>query len=211
MRRLLSICLALCAAAISAMAGQEDPGGHAVPLDRSRDRIVARVVVPSSGQPQGEVQLLRRGELLVVRTLLASKVLKRVVAAIDAKEQRTWPESREGHLASKEYRQELFRATELAWEAFRQRTDRTEKRQMLAIEFIHGPDQALIALALPQLAGACGDLQILEQRPLKVWRAPAGYVRDNSREIIRDSFALDGPAAERLLGSIPDKVPSEER
>jgi hypothetical protein len=199
MRYLLLIWVAICAMPFLAWADQDDLARYAVQLDESHDRVIERVVVPSSGQPQGEVQLVRRGELVVVRTLLASKVLKRAAAAIDSKEQRNWPDGRDGHLASKRYRAELFRATERAWEAFRHRTDRTEKRQMLFIEFIHGPEQALIALALPQLAGDLGELQILDKEPLKVWSAPAGYVRGNIQHIIQDSFGLDGSTTERLL------------
>jgi len=201
MRVLLLTWIALCGLVGGASAGQDDPGRYAALLDTNRDRVVERVVVPSSEQPQGEVQLVRRGDLLVARTLLASKLLKRVAAAIDGKEQRNWPESREGFLASKQYREELFRATEQTWAAFRARADRSEARQMLAIEFILGPDQALIALAIPQLAGPYGELQLLGQQPLKAWRAPAGYVRGNILEIVMDSFGLDRAGAERLIGS----------
>jgi len=200
MRTLMMTWLAVCGLTVWAVAGQDDLARYAAQLDESRDRILERVVVPSAEQPQGEVQLVRRGELLVVRTLLASTVLKRVAAAIDAKEQRNWPESREGHRASKQYREELFRATELAWDAYRARSDRGEARQMLAIEFIVGPrDQALVALSLPRLAGTSGALEVREKQPLKVWRAPAGYVRGNMLEIVMDSFDLDRSGAEKMI------------
>ena len=127
-------------------------------LDASRDRVVARVVVPSVDKPQGEVQVLRRGDLLVVQTLLASRILKRVVAAIDQKEQRRWPDTRTGHIDSKRYRDELFRATSETWSRFKQRSDKNENRQYLAIEFILGPKQSLIALSAPQVTGDYGQL-----------------------------------------------------
>ncbi|MBE0576274.1 MAG: hypothetical protein IH613_10290 [Desulfuromonadales bacterium] len=181
------------------IAAQEPGARYAGQLDWTRDLIVKRVVVPSADQPEGEVQLIRRGDLLVVRTLLSSRILKRVVAAIDSRENRSWPETREGHIDSLRYREELFRATEKSWEAFRQRSDRNRDRQTLAIEFILGPNQSLIALSLPQLSEKGGNLCLIDKRSLKVWRGSEDYVRANILEIIKDSFHLDDAAIAELL------------
>lgn len=172
---------------------------YAEQLDWSQDRIVQRVMVPSAEHPQGEVQLIQRRGLLVVQTLLSSRILKRVVAAIDAKEGRSWPEVRQGYIASIRYREELFRATEKAWEAFRQREDRNQARQTLAIEFILGPKQSLIALSLPQLAKAGSNLDLVDKQPVKVWQEADTYVRENMVEIVKDSFQLTASATEELL------------
>lgn len=169
--------------------------------DPGDDRVVTRIVVPSPEKPHGEVQVIRRGDLLVVQTLLASRILKKVVAVIDQKEQRRWPESRQGHLDSRRYREELFRATTEIWHRFRQRSDQNEKRQYLVIEFILGPKQSMIALSLPQVVGEYGQLQLIDKSELAVWRSSEQYVANNIREIIQDSFDLDAAATEKLLAS----------
>jgi hypothetical protein len=199
MKKLLLTWLWFGGMVLCAAAAQDSAVRYPAMLDTHGDLIVQRVVVPSTEQPQGEVQLIRRGNLLVVQTLLASRVLKQVIGAIDGKEQRNWPEARNGHLASLRYRDELFRATEQAWDIFRQRPDHAETRQFLAIEFIYGPDRTLIALSAPVLAGDYGSLHLTAKRPLQVWRSPEQYVRENIVEIVQDSFRLDRPATESLL------------
>jgi hypothetical protein len=199
MRKLLLVCVWLCCMMVSAIAAPDPGTRYAEMLDEHSDQILKRVVVPSMEQPQGEVQLIRRGDLLVVQTLLASPVLKRVAGVIDDKEQRNWPEARDGYLDSRRYRDELFRATEQAWEIFRQRQDRSESRQFLAIEFIVGPNRDIIALSAPTITGDYGNMRLTAKRPLKVWRSSDQFVRGNIIEIIQDSFDLDRPAAEALL------------
>ena len=177
----------------------------AVLLETANDQVVQRVVVPSIEQPQGEVQLIRRNNLLVVRTLLASRVLKRVGASIDAKERRNWPESRDGYVASIRYRDELFRAIEQSWERFRKRTDPTETRQFLAIEFILADDSAAISLSVPSLTGDYGSMSLSAQDVVQIWKTSQHYVHNNILEIVRDSFRLDEQAASQLLASLwPD-------
>ncbi len=198
--KIISILLmGLCCLSGLAWAAPESGSQDTGQADWSEDRILERVIVPSAEQPQGEVQLLQRRDLLVVQTLLSSRILKRVVAAIDGKEQRNWPETRVGHLASMRYRDELFRATEESWQAFRQRSDRNQDQQTLAIEFILGPDKSMIALSLPKLAGSYGQLQLIDKQPIKSWRVNGDYVRKNMIEIIADSFQLDERAAEERL------------
>ena len=193
-------CLAVLTALTPFASGAQETGSrYAEQLGWTQDQIVRRVVVPSRDQPQGEVRLIRRHNLLVVQTLLSSRILKRVVAAIDAKERRHWPEAHEGHVASSRYREELFRATEKAWEFFRQRGNRDETRQTLAIEFILGNEKSLIALSLPQIAGEYGTLRLIDKLPVKVWRVSGDYVRENALEIIKDSFHLDDADAKELL------------
>ncbi len=194
----------------SSWAGEPRQDRFAALLETTNDQVVHRVVVPSTEQPQGEVQLIRRNNLLIARTLLASRILKRVGAAIDAKERRNWPESRDGHAASVRYRDELFRAVEQAWERFRQRTDPSETCQFLSIEFILAGDSAAIALSLPSLEGDYGRLTLLKQENIQVWKASRNYVRDNILEIVQDSFHLDETAASALLAPLwPDNDRAE--
>jgi len=199
MRKLLLVCAWLCCMVVSAIAAPDTGTRYAEMLDEQGDQILKSVVVPSMEKPQGEVQLIRRGDLLVVQTLLASPVLKRVARVIDDKEQRNWPETRDGYLDSRRYRDELFRATEQAWEFFRQRQDRSESRQFLVIEFIVGPSRDIIALSVPTITGDYGNMRLTAKQPLQVWRSSDQFVRGNIIEIIQDSFGLDRSAAEALL------------
>lgn len=178
-----------------------EPHRFAVQLDHRHDVLVRRCVVPSPAQPQGEVQVLKRGDLVVVRTLLASRTLKRVAAAIVAKEQRSWPPGSPGHAGSLHYREELHQAVETAWRVFRERPDATERRQFLAIEFITGPRHNLVALSLPQLEGEPGALYLRDQQVLAAWSGPRDYVAPNSTDIVADSFGLSADAAEELLAT----------
>lgn len=209
MKIVLILCMGLFYLNSWAYAAEQNGSRHAEQLDWSGDRILARVIVPSIEQPQGEVQLLQRGDLLVVQTLLSSRILKRVIAAIDAKEQANWPETRDGHLDSLRYRDELFRATEKSWKAFRQRSDRSETRQTLAIEFILAAETSLIALSVPTLRGDYGHLQLIDKQPVKSWRVNGDYVRTNLFKIVEDSFRLDETAtAERLKTLWPRPEPA---
>lgn len=159
-------------------------------LDAGHDILVQRVLVPAAEQPQGEVQVVRRGELMVVQTLLASRTLKRVAAAITSKEEKNWPPGSVGHVGSLRYRDELYQAVGQAWQAFRQRVDKREKRQLLAIEFILGPRHNLVALSIPRYSGKLGEMKVIGKDVLKVWRAPRDYVVLNSVEIVADSFGI---------------------
>ena len=198
MRSLLLVWIVIFSTVTCAIAAPEAGERYAKMLDEQGDVILQRAVVPSTEKPQGEVQLIRRGKFLVVQTLLASSVLKRVISVIDDKEQRNWPETRDGYLASRQYRDELFRASEQAWEIFRQRKNIAETRQFLAIEFIVGPDRDIIALSAPTIDGDYGNMRLTAKQLLKVWRSQDQFVRGNIIEIIQDSFGLDRAAAEAL-------------
>lgn len=190
-RLVLWLCL-LCCLPVSLVGAQAQ-------TDSAREQIIKRTAVPSVEQPQGEVQVLKRDGQLVVRTLLASRVLKRVAAAIDDKERRNWPENREGYTGSLRYREELFRATEVSWEVFRQRADQNDVRQYLAIEFILTAGKAEIDLYWPGIEGAYGQMTVVGRKPIKRWRSPEYYVRNNMMEIVMDSFHLDVTAADDLF------------
>lgn len=199
MKSLLLFCLWFGATTTWAADGRDRYAGM---RDFRHDQVLEREVVPAEDPPQGEVQVVRRGDLLVVRTLLVSRVLKRVAAVINAKEIRNWPETRTGHLASTRYREELFRATEQAWEAFTQRSDRSELRQTLCIEFILASDNALITLSLPRLKGDYGQFDLIDRQELTTWRASRDYVAENMLEIVKDSFRLEDERAAALLAPL---------
>jgi len=157
-------------------------------LTPENDLVVRRMIVPSPEQPHGEVQVIQRDGLVVVQTVLASRLLKRVAAAISAKELKRWPEGSDGYAGSLRYRDELYRAVGEAWQIFRKRQDTSDKFQYLAIEFIVGERYNLIALSLPVLDGPYGKLVVKDKRVVAVWSAPRDYVLANSAVIIADNF-----------------------
>ena len=196
---LLACCLIIAISGYASSATQR----YASRVDHTHDQVLQRVIVPATENPQGEIQLVQRGDLRVVRTLLASRLLKRVVAAIDNKEERNWPETNHNFSDSDRYRDELFNATDLAWQKFQQRSDPNERRQFLSIEFILASDKGFIALALPRLSGEYGQFRLIDQQVLSVWRSSHDYVRSNMLQIIKENFQPGENATEMLLPSRP--------
>ncbi len=166
------------------------------------EQVVRRVVVPAAEQPQAEVQIVRRGPELLVRTIIFSPILRRVVAAIDAKEAKRWPEESAGFVESQRYREQLYAATETVRQRFAERPDPAQNRQALVIEFLRNKTERRISLLLPQLAGEFGSLRIRTAELLQSWRSRGDYVDENMLEIVQDSFHLDHSAAAALLAAI---------
>lgn len=180
--------------------------GWAAPLSAadSAEQVVRRVVVPAADQPQAEVQVVRRGPELLVRTIIFSTILRRVVAAIDAKEAKRWPEESAGFVESQRYREQLYAATETVRQRFAERSDPAQRRQALVIEFIRSKTERRISLLLPQLAGEFGSLHIRTAELLQSWRSRGDYVDENMLEIVQDSFHVDHSAAGALLAAIAE-------
>ena len=178
--------------------------GWAAPLRAvdPAEQVVRRVVVPAADQPQAEVQIVRRGPELLVRTIIFSPILRRVVAAIDAKEAKRWPEESAGFVESQRYREQLYAATEMVRQRFAERPDPAQSRQALVIEFHRNKTERRISLLLPQLAGEFGSLRIRTAELLQSWRSRGDYVDENMLEIVQDSFHLDQSAAAGLLAAI---------
>ncbi len=166
------------------------------------ETILQRVVVPSADDPHGEVQLLVRSHEVVVRTVLYSPILKRVVVVIDDKERKRWTEESKGFVESQRYRDALFEATGQVWQNFRERTNRDEKRQALAIEFISSGGKSRVALFQPTLAGAIGALQIVEGTDLAHWTSNGIYVQENMVEILHENFDLERDDAREQLNHL---------
>ena len=166
------------------------------------ETILKRVVVPNTEDPQAEVQLLTHNQEVIVRTLLYSPILKRVVAVIDDKERKRWSEESDGFVESQRYRDALFAATSEVWQRFRERSDRAEKRQALSIDFILTRTKGEVVLQQPTLTGAFGALQIVEATELAHWSSRGNYVQENMVEILHDNFALEPKAARELLNQL---------
>ena len=174
---------------------------YAALLDPAADRIVHRAWVPSAEQPQGEVRLIARGDALVMQTVLSSKVLRRVAAAIIEKEVRAWPEERDGFVDSQRYRETLNKAVEAVQQDSRAQP-RPDRRQQLLIEFVAAGRSACFAFFLPELTDGADGLEVAGRRLLFVEAASPLYVRGNLLEIAMDSFQLDRAEAEQMISAL---------
>lgn len=175
-------------------------------LEGAEDRIVRSAFVPSDEQPQGEVRLIRRGDAVVMQTVLHSKFLRRVVAEIRKKELASWPAEREGHADALRYINALMEANDRIQEKFRQRKTRGERRQNLLIEFILSEKSALVALYEPDLGEEEGRYRVTAKLPVVVLELSRAYVRGDIYEIAWDALGLSKKESKKLLEPM---LPSE--
>jgi hypothetical protein len=202
MRAVLLALAATFVLAVSALAEQASLARRYAPLlDSAADRIVRRAWVPSAEQPQGEVRLIGRDGALVMQTALSSKVLRRVAAAISEKEERSWPEERDGFVDSQRYRETLSKAVEAVQRDSRAHP-RPDRRQRLLIEFVAAGRSSLYAIYLPELSEGAEGLEITGRKLLFIEAASPLYVRGNLVEIAMDSFHLERAEAEQLISAL---------
>lgn len=168
-------------------------------LDASRDEIVRSAPVPSTLFPQAEVRLIRRGEAVVMQTVIKSTLLKRVVGEIRRKESSVWTPGRAGHEDSERYVDALGRAYRMAEKRFRERDDGNDRRRSLLIEFVLSDKEALVAILNPEVRGDFGDLRVTERRVLEILPLSRRYVSENIREIGIDSLGWSRREAEETL------------
>lgn len=167
-------------------------------LNGKNDQIVRSAFVPSRWLPQGEVLLLRRGDAVVMQTVLFSSYLDRVVAEIRRKEQALWPPGRQGHADSERYLDALAAAREgIRRDAGQDRPGR--QRQKLLIEFILSGRAALLALFEPDIEEKDGHYRVTAKRPISVLDLSPVYVRGNIYEIAWDALRMSREESEALL------------
>ena len=155
--------------------------------------------VPADPPYQGEVRLLRRGSAQVVQTVLNSKVLNHVVAAIQKKELKSWPRDREGSGDSRRYTEELVRAYHIVRERAKSRHKIGERHLQLMIEFVLEGGRGYVALYAPTLTQE-GDRPVLHEKELlKKLPLSRDYLHENMQLIIQDSFQVEADQAKELL------------
>jgi len=197
-------------------AGGKPQAARAPLLDGSRDEVVRAGFVPTAEQPVGEVRLARRGDAVVMQTVLYTKFLKRVVAEIRKKEMAAWPRDRHGHGEAVKYVDAVLTAQGGIEERFRRRKDRGDRRQKMLIEFILSGRDSIVAIAEPVLAEEGGRMRVVSRRPIAVLELSRAYVRGNIYEIAWDALGLDRKESRDLLEpmlppeSPADAGPSEE-
>lgn len=169
-------------------------------LDPASDRVVARTVVPDAARKVGEVRLVTRGEATVVQTLLATKVLGRVVAEIRKKEERNWPRDAEGYRDMLRYLDTL----EAAAADVRKRRDTVgtaghdDRRLRLLIEFVASESASGVLFADFEAAEIDGAIQPTSRRPIATLALRRAYVFPNMRLILADSFGVPESEVGRL-------------
>jgi len=164
------------------------------PLDAATDRVVTRTVVPDATRRQGEVRLVTRGDATVVQTLLATKVLRRVVAEIRKKEEGNWPAGSAGHDDMVRY----VDALEAAARELEAAAGDEDRRYHLLIEFVAGADRGGIVIGEFEGDDADGALRPTSAHPIATLPVGRDYLLRNMRLILADSFHLDEAQVDRL-------------
>lgn len=172
-------------------------------VQASPDSVIWRAPIPAEPPHQGEVRLIRRDSALVMQTILNSKVLKHVIAAIQKKELRAWPEDREGWVDSRRYSDELYRAYEVVLTDTKDREDKADRHLRLMIEFVLEERRSFVIFYVPTLTVRGEQYSVQEKKALKKLITSRGYLYNNLREIVRDSFQLDEKEALKLMQPIP--------
>jgi hypothetical protein len=168
---------------------------------------IARVPVPSAERPHGEVVVLVRDDVRIVRTVLHSKVLRQVAGRIAGKERAGWPEGEPGRSDSDRYVEALGDGI-AALPPVPAGSAGDDRKRSYLIEFVHGPGTSRVLLAPVRVEVTDdGHLTVAavgpERRELDL--SPA-YVERNQRLIVEDAFRVDADAATRTLGGDPSAV-----
>jgi hypothetical protein len=197
----------------SALVGSESSPLPAPLLDPASDRVVARTVVPDTAPKVGEVRLVTRGQATVVQTLLATKVLGRVVAEIRKKEERNWPHDAEGYRDMRRY----LGALEAAAADVRARRDAAgahgdgDRRLRLLIEFVASDAASGVLFAEFDAADVDGAIEPTSRRPIAALALGRAYVFPNMRLILADAFGTPESEVGRLGPLGPLARPAETR
>lgn len=182
-------------------------------LDPASDRVVARTVVPDTTPKVGEVRLVTRGQATVVQTLLATRVLGRVVAEIRKKEERNWPRDAEGYGDMRRY----LDALEAAAADVRTRRDAAgtrrdgDRRSRLLIEFVASDTASGVLFAEFDAADGDGAIEPTSRRPIAALALGRAYVFPNMRLILADAFGTPEAEVGRLGPLGPLARPAEAR
>ncbi len=166
------------------------------------ETLIWRASIPAEPPYQGEVRLIRRDSALVLQTIINSKVLRHVVAAIQKKELSDWPEDREGWIDSRRYSDELYQAYE-SIQVRAKRRQRSDRYLNLLIEFVLQERHSFVALYEPTLVKSGDQFSIQEKEVLKKMNTSRAYIYNNLQEIARDSFQLEEQEILKLLQPIP--------
>jgi hypothetical protein len=192
--------------ALASAAGAGAPSTVAIPsglqalFDSRDDVILRRAAVPSEANRVGEVRALRRGEAVVVQTLLNTRILRRAVGEIKKKERANWQANRDGSGDASRYVSELEAARDALTPPVAPGKPRPSERLRLLIEFVRSPSRVALGIGTFDASRTEEATPVRSGRFFTVWEPSRSYVETNMRLIVADSMQLDAGAAEELLG-----------
>jgi hypothetical protein len=163
------------------------------------DRFVARAYLPSPQRVHGELRLIRRGDLLVMQTLLYSDSLRRGVDRIRKKELYHWPAGRPGAGDSARYLAGLEQAKRHVLERFAAPTRPADPRPRLLVEFVLGAGDAEVGFYDVEVERGADGFTVRDRQPILVLDSSVEYVGRAIR--IQGEEGFDAPVAE--LSALP--------
>ena len=167
--------------------------------EKGTSQIIQRAPVPEKPPYQGEVRLVRRESALVVQTVLNSKVMRHLVAAIQKKELRTWPENRDGWLDSRHYSEALYLAYERVQTRAKSREKSSSRYLQLLIEFVLDERRSYVGFYEPTLIQDADRLDIKEKELLEKIKVSRAYAYNNMQVILQDRFKLEAEEVLELM------------
>ena len=174
--------------------------------DPAADRVVASTPVPDAARKVGQTRLVSRGGATVVQTLLSTKLLKRVIAEIRAKEDRNWPAGQPGEDGKRAY----LDALDSARQTLDRRTPGPEwadRRQRLLIEFAADVSSSTVLVGTFETLPGDDEPGPLQREAFATLDPPRDYVLRNMRLIVADSFHVDEKDVDRV-GSLGPASPA---
>ena len=158
----------------------------------AEEHVYARAAVPDEARKVGEVRLLEREGATVVETVLATRVIERVVAEIRLKEERNWPPDCEGHADMTRYTTALADAAKAirakVGPADARNADDPTRRARLLIDFRADAEHADVELAEFDAGDTGAPLEPTARRTLTTLPLSRVYVLRNMRLILADAF-----------------------
>lgn len=171
-------------------------GAMALSYAKEAPALLHSTPVPSSLLKQGEVRLIKDGDLLIVQSLLYSKYMGRIQKKIIQNESENWTRDSAGFQDMNNFCSLLKDAVVHAENAFAQKPKHSRlKRPSLLIEFVRGPDHSSIRFCEVEL-----DIDSLQSSTWRVidkhvfqemtpaWKE---YVPRNQELILQDAFKAD--------------------
>jgi hypothetical protein len=212
MSRLRTSVVAVVVVMLTASTAFAGDGAAAREIDRAGSNWMARKYLPDDDTRLGEVRVFRRDDALVVRTLLYSNLLKRIVAEIEIKAEEGWPQRSVYRDESRRYVAALARAREDVWSRWHGRGNRERGKhpQTLMIDFIVGPTRAAIEIGVPSLVVENGERSVRSVESSSDVSYSYDFVRTEALRILDDQFP---ERAAELAAALPagTTAPTEGR
>jgi hypothetical protein len=152
-------------------------------LDTAGDVVVTRAYLPSEHNIHGELRWIRRGDALVLQTLLYTPRLRRGLQRIRKQELFAWPPG-DGSDDSARYLTALDSAGDQAMAQAGQQGSRPQ----LLIEYVLSPEATFWGLWHVELDEVDGTMHLRSRQPIEVRAASTHYIRRAMRIQCEEGF-----------------------